>query len=69
MVASIFLRGLCEYIWVNILTLSPCGADGKGGIMMRKLKGRIDKGGHSDVQMKRWMVKWHYDVQIKRVDG
>ena len=37
--------------------------------MMRKLKGWIDKGGHSDVQMKRWMQKGHYDVQIKRVDG
>ena len=23
MVTLIFLRGLCEYVWVNILTLSP----------------------------------------------
>ena len=23
MVTSVFLRGLCGYIWVNILTLSP----------------------------------------------
>ena len=43
--------------------------DAKRGIMMCKLKGRIDKGGHSDVQMKRWMEKRHYDVQIKRADG
>ena len=27
--------------------------DGKGGIMMRKLKGGMDKGGHHDVQIKR----------------
>ena len=37
--------------------------------MMCKLKGWVDKGGHYDVQMKRWMEKGHYDVQIKRVDG
>ena len=43
--------------------------DAKGGIMMCKLKGWMDKGGHYDVQMKRWMEKGHYDVQIKRVDG
>ena len=29
----------------------------KGGIMMCKLKGRIDKGGHYDVEMKGWMQK------------
>ena len=39
----------------------------KGGIMMCKLKVRMDKG-HSHVQIKRWMKKWHYDVQIKRAD-
>ena len=34
---------------------------------MCKLKGRMDKGGHYDVQMKGWMQKrGHYDVQIKR---
>ena len=27
--------------------------DAKGGIMMCKLKGQIDKGGHYDAQMKR----------------
>ena len=27
--------------------------DAKGGIMMCKLKGRMDKGGHYDVEMKR----------------
>ena len=30
--------------------------DGKGGIMMCKLKGWMDKG-HYDVQIKRWMKK------------
>ena len=29
--------------------------DGKGGIMMCKLKGRMDKGGHYDMEMKSWM--------------
>ena len=37
--------------------------------MVCKLKEWMDKGGHYDVQMKRWMEKGHYDVQIKRVDG
>ena len=55
--------------------------DGKGGIMMCKLKGLMDKGGHDDVEMKGWMQKGgimmcklkglmdkgvHYDVQMKR---
>ena len=31
--------------------------DAKGGIMMWKLKLRMDKGGHYDVQMRRWMEK------------
>ena len=31
--------------------------DGKGIIMMCKLKGRMDKGGHDDVEMKGWMQK------------
>ena len=43
--------------------------DAKGGIMMCKLKGQMDKGGLYDVQMKRWMEMGHYDVQIKRVDA
>ena len=53
--------------------------DAKCGIMMCKLKGRMDKGGHYDVEMKGWMQKrgiimcklngWmendgHYDVHI-----
>ena len=42
--------------------------DGKGGIMMCKLKGQTEKG-HYDVQIKKCMKRWHYDVQIKRVDG
>ena len=47
--------------------------DGKGGIVMWKLKGRTEKGQydvHYDVEMKGWMKKGgYYDVQIKRVDG
>ena len=44
--------------------------DGKGDIMMCKLKGRMDKGGHYDVEMKGWMQNGgHYHVQIKRVHG
>ena len=31
--------------------------DGKGGIMISKLKGWMDKGGHYDVEMKGWMQK------------
>ena len=31
--------------------------DGKGGIMMCKLKGWMDKGGHYDVEMKGCMQK------------
>ena len=37
MVTSIFLQGLCGYIWVNILTLSPRRGDAKERIMMWKL--------------------------------
>ena len=29
--------------------------DGKGSIMMCKLIGRMEKGGHYDVEMKGWM--------------
>ena len=46
MVTSIFLQGLCGYIWVNILTLSPRRGEMKG-----------------------WMERWLYDVQIRRADG
>ena len=31
--------------------------DGKVGILMYKLKERMDKGGHYDVEMKGWMQK------------
>ena len=31
--------------------------DGKDDIMMCKLKGGMDKGGHYDVEMKGWMQK------------
>ena len=37
---------------------------------MCKLKGRMDKGGHYDVEKTRWMQKGALsDVQIKRADG
>ena len=53
--------------------------DAKGAIMMCKLKGRMHKRGHYDVEMKGWMQKrgikcklngWmdkdgHYDMEIK----
>ena len=39
--------------------------DGKGGIIMCNLKGRMDKG-HYDVQIKRWMDNGgHYKVEMK----
>ena len=31
--------------------------DGKGGIIMCKLRFLMDKGGHYDVEMKGWMPK------------
>ena len=31
--------------------------DGKGGIMMCKVKGWMDKGEHYQVEIKRWMEK------------
>ena len=31
--------------------------DGKGGILMCKLKGWLNKGGHYKVEMKEWMEK------------
>ena len=31
--------------------------DGKGGIMMCKLKGRMDNESHYDVEIKGWMKK------------
>ena len=31
--------------------------DGKGDIMMCKLKGGMDKGGHYDMEIKGWMEK------------
>ena len=31
--------------------------DAKGGIIRCKLKGRMDKGVHYDVEMKRWMER------------
>ena len=44
--------------------------DGKGGSMMCKLEGRMDTGGHYDVEMKGWMQKGgYYYVQMKRGNG
>ena len=37
--------------------------------MMCKFKRWIEKGGHYDVELKRWMQRGYYDVQIKREDG
>ena len=48
-----------------------CGnqrVDAKGGIMMCALKGWMDKGGHYDVQMKRWLQKVALCANY-RVDG
>ena len=36
---------------------------------MYKFRGQMDKGGHYDAEIKGWMEKGYYDVQIKRVDG
>ena len=36
MITSIFLRALCGYIWVNILTLSPRG-EGRGYVCLQKM--------------------------------
>ena len=33
--------------------------DGKGGIRMCKLKGRMDMGEHNDVDMKGWFKRGH----------
>ena len=38
--------------------MALCGnekVDANGGIMMWKLKGRMEKGGHYDVEIKGWM--------------
>ena len=42
--------------------------DGKGGIIMCKLKGRMDKGGHYDGNERVDAKGGHYHVQIKRVE-
>ena len=46
MITSIFLRALCGYVWVNILTLSPrgvnqLGVDVSGRLHTTELKSRI----------------------------
>ena len=44
--------------------------DAKGAIMMFKLKGRMDKGGHYDVEMKGWMQKRGIMMfKLRRMDG
>ena len=44
--------------------------DVNGGIMMCKLKGGMDKGGHYDVEMKSWMQKGGIiRCKLKRGDG
>ena len=43
--------------------------DANGGIMTCKLQGRMDKGGHYDVEIKGGCNREQYDVEIKRADG
>ena len=43
--------------------------DAKGSNMMCKLNGQMGNGRYDDVQMKAGWKRWHYDVQIKRVNG
>ena len=43
--------------------------DEKGGIMMCKLKGQMDKGGHYDVEMKGWIQKGWMDGWMNSVLG
>ena len=43
--------------------------DGKGGIMMCKLKGGWIREGIMMLKLKGGCKRWHYDVQIKRGDG
>ena len=40
-----------------------------GAKMMCKLNGQMGNGGYDDVHMQGGQKKWHYDVQIKMVDG
>ena len=35
MVTLIFLRGLCGYVWINILTLSPPRVGAEWGVLLR----------------------------------
>ena len=43
--------------------------DAKGGIIISELKGRMDKVGHYDVEMKGWMQKGGNVMCNLRVDG
>ena len=58
MITSIFLRALCGYIWVNILTLSPRGASKitNGHIRQRvKVKMRSQNGDPFSLKKYVWM--------------
>ena len=43
--------------------------DAKGGFIRYKLKRRMDKDRHYDVEIEGWIESWHYNVEIKRADG
>ena len=43
--------------------------DGNGSKMMCKLNGQMGNGGYDDVHVQGGQKRWHYDVQIKMVDG
>ena len=69
MVTSIFLQGLCGYIWVNIFTLSPRRGDAKERIMMRKLSW-MDPEGIMMCKLKdRWIWESHNEVDFQMVDA
>ena len=54
MVTSIFLQGLCGYIWVKILTLSPRRGALKGGWPMIGIAKRVQQG-------EGLCIKWQVD--------
>ena len=43
--------------------------DAKGSIMMCKLQGRMDKGGHYDAEIKGGCNRGQYNLPIKRANG
>ena len=54
MITSIFLRALCGYIWVNILTLSPRGVY-RGGHYNGHVTEVVFNGGRM-VMLQRWCL-------------